>query len=84
MAFPSSHGLVPQQDKDPQGTRSAIIVRPLNPNKKTINPNGLSGFVSAEGNFFVNIINSVWSPLSFFIYKKREGDLRQKLENKLS
>ena len=39
IAFPSSHGLVPQQGKSPQGTRLAIIARPLNPNKKIINPN---------------------------------------------
>jgi len=39
IAFPSSNGLVPQNGKAPQGTRLNIIARPLNPNKKTINPN---------------------------------------------
>lgn len=58
IAFPSAYGLSPQQGKVPQGTRLNIVARPLNPNKKIINPNWLSGFVSAEGNFFVNIINS--------------------------
>jgi hypothetical protein len=58
IAFPSSHGLVPQNGKAPQGTRLNIIAIPLNPNKKITNPNWLSGFVSAEGNFFVNLINS--------------------------
>ena len=58
IAFPSPKGLVPQQEKAPRGTRLNIVTRPVNPNKITINPNGFSGFVSAEGNFFVNIINS--------------------------
>jgi hypothetical protein len=49
---------VPQKGKAQQGTILNIIARPLNPNRKTINSNGLSGFVSAEGNFFVNLINS--------------------------
>jgi hypothetical protein len=39
IAFPSAYGLVPQQGKAPQGTRLNIVARPLNPNKKTINPN---------------------------------------------
>jgi hypothetical protein len=30
----------------------------LPPSIKRIDPNGLAGFVSAEGNFFINIINS--------------------------
>ena len=33
-------------------------VRPLVQSIKTIDPNWLSGFVSAEGNFFINVINS--------------------------
>ena len=70
-AFPSSHELITQHDNNPQGTRLAIVDRPLNPicspfffkkgdpnKKKIIDPNWFSGFVSAEGNFFVNIINS--------------------------
>jgi hypothetical protein len=58
IAFPSPLGLVPQQGNTPERSRLNITARPLNPNKKTMNPNWLSGFVSAEGNFFVNIINS--------------------------
>ena len=33
-------------------------VRPVAPSIKRIDPNGLAGFVSAEGNFFINIIHS--------------------------
>ena len=33
-------------------------VRPVAPSIKRIDPNWLAGFVSAEGNFFINIINS--------------------------
>jgi len=41
IAFPSSHGLVPQKGKAQQGTIFNIIARPLNPNRKTINSDGL-------------------------------------------
>ena len=58
VAFLSPQGLVTQQDEYPEDSRLYIIARPLNPNKKTINPYWLAGFVSAEGNFFVNFINS--------------------------
>ena len=47
IAFPSS-----------SETRLNKVARPVNSNKIIIHPNWLSGFVSAEGNFFVNLINS--------------------------
>ena len=50
--------MVTDKNKDPQRTKLNIIARPLNPYKKIINLKWLSGFVSAEGNFFVNIIYS--------------------------
>jgi len=37
---------------------SPFFEKKREPNKKTIHPNGFSGFVSPEGNFFVNLINS--------------------------
>jgi hypothetical protein len=58
IAFPSPNVLASHQGKVSQRTKLNIIARPLDPNKKTIHPNWLSGFVSAEGNFFVNILNS--------------------------
>jgi hypothetical protein len=38
VAFLSPQGLVTQQAEYPEGYRLNIIARPLNPNKKTINP----------------------------------------------
>jgi len=39
IAFPNAGELALQQDKAPQEPRLNLIARPLNPNKKTINPN---------------------------------------------
>jgi hypothetical protein len=39
IAFPSPLGLVPQQGNTPERSRLNITARPLNPNKKTMNPN---------------------------------------------